>query len=216
MAPSVTRAAPRLGDDLVDHEGPLADEADLLGARLTGEVLTGVVRAADLVGCRIDGAQLTGGELQHVRLVDCLIVDSDLSGVVLDECSLTRVELRHCRLSGLQGQANRYVDVGFVGCRIDGANFRMSRWDRAEFDGCDLTETDFGAAELKGARFLACDLTAVDLSKADLDGASLQRSTIERLRGAGVLRNVTLSSEQLVPAALALFGALRITLSDDE
>jgi uncharacterized protein YjbI with pentapeptide repeats len=216
MAPTDTRVAPRLTRDLAEGDDPLVDEADLVGVVLTGDVLTGTVRLATIAGCRLDGAHLTGGELYRCRLVDCLVVDSDLSGVILDECSLTRVEFRECRLSGLQGAANRYVDVGFIGCRIDGANFRMSKWERAELDRCYPSESDFASAQLKGARLTGCDLSGVELSKCDLSGASLQGSTLDGLRGAEALRGVTLSSDQIVPAGLALFGALGIRVSDDD
>jgi uncharacterized protein YjbI with pentapeptide repeats len=62
---------------------------------------------------------------------------------------------------------------------------------------------------------VGCDLSGVDLSKCDLAGASLQGSTLERITGAEALRGVTLGSDQIVPAALALFGALGIRVNDE-
>jgi uncharacterized protein YjbI with pentapeptide repeats len=211
------RTAPRLAKATTPHAELLGDEEEVDDATLTGEIVGDAdIELVALMGCRLEGVMLTGRTLRRWRFVDCLIVDSDLSGVVLDRCSLTRVEVRDCRLSGFQGAGGRYADVGFVGCRIDGANFRMSRWERSGFDHCDLSEADFGNSQLPGTQLLGCDLTGIDLSKCDLTGASLRGSTLERLQGAESLRGVTISSDQIVPAGLAVFGAMKITISDGD
>jgi uncharacterized protein YjbI with pentapeptide repeats len=216
VAKTGERTAPRLAKVTTPTADPLGDEDERADATLAGEIVTDDAELVTLVGCRLEGVLLTGRTLRRWRLVDCLVVDSDLSGVVLDGCSLTRVEVRDCRLSGLQGAGGRYTDVGFVGCRMDGANLRMTRWERGVFDRCDLADADLGNSRLPGARLLGCDLTGVDLSRCDLTGASLQGSTLDRLRGAESLRGVTLSSDQIVPAGLALFGALGITVDDGD
>jgi uncharacterized protein YjbI with pentapeptide repeats len=78
-----------------------------------------------------------------------------------------------------------------------------------------LVDADFSSAALPGARFIGCDLTGVELSKAVLTGASLQWSTLAGLRGAESLRGVTISSDQVVPAALAVLGAMGVTIDDE-
>jgi uncharacterized protein YjbI with pentapeptide repeats len=211
------RTAPRLAKVTMPANGYLADEDELTEATLSGEIVADDgIELVTLTGCRLEGVMLTGRRLRRWRLIDCLIVDSDLSGAVFDECSMTRVEVRDCRLSGFQGASARYADVGFVGCRMDGANFRMTRWERSGFERCDLSDADFGNSQLQGIQLLGCDLTGVDLSKCDLTGASLRGSTLERLRGAESLRGVTISSEQIVPVGLAVFGALKITIDDGD
>ena len=54
-----------------------------------------------------------------------------------------------------------------------------------------------------------------DFSKADLTGARLQRSNLTEVRGGDALRGVTISSDQLIPAALALFAAMKIRIDDE-
>jgi hypothetical protein len=55
-----------------------------------------------------------------------------------------------------------------------------------------------------------------ELSRSDLTGSRLQRSSLDRIRGAGSLRGATIGSDQVLPAAVALFGALGITVQDDD
>jgi hypothetical protein len=46
-------------------------------------------------------------------------------------------------------------------------------------------------------------------------GSQLQGSTLDSILGANSLRDVFISSDQIVPAALAVFGALGIAINDD-
>jgi uncharacterized protein YjbI with pentapeptide repeats len=150
----------------------------------------------------------------YVDLTEARVV-GDLSGAVLQECSLTRVEFRSCRLSGLQAPRDRFVDVGFFGSRMDGANFRMSIWERAELYDCDLADTDFYESTMPASRILGCDLSRVEFSKGNLAESSLQGSTLDGLRGVASLRKVTIGSDQIIPAAMALFKTLGIIVNDD-
>jgi uncharacterized protein YjbI with pentapeptide repeats len=91
----------------------------------------------------------------------------------------------------------------------------MSTWERAELAGCDLVDSDFYEAMMPDSRLVQCDLSRVQFSKCTLSGSVLVGSTLDGLRGAASLRNVTIGSQQIVPAALALFAALGITIDDD-
>jgi uncharacterized protein YjbI with pentapeptide repeats len=91
----------------------------------------------------------------------------------------------------------------------------MTSWQRAEFEDCELVDADFYAASLPASRFARCDLSGVQLSKCVLTGSELHWSVLDRLQGAEALRGVTISSDQILPAALALFGAMAITVDDE-
>jgi uncharacterized protein YjbI with pentapeptide repeats len=209
------RTPPRVEDNLLPWEDQLVDDAEVLGAVLSGDFAGLSASYVELIGCRVDGAQLLGSHLHAGRLTDCIVRGCDLAGIVLEACVLTRVEFRECRLSGLQAIGSRFSDVGFVDCRLNDANFRGTTWERAEFEGCDLVGADFYSAVLPGSRFLSCDLTAAQLSKTTLTGSRLQRSVIDGLKGADALRGVTISSDEIIPAALALFGAFEMTIDDE-
>ncbi len=202
--------------DLVTERVELVDEVEVAEVTFTGDYSGQELSFAQIERCRIDHARFTAGHLIRSHLLDCLFVGSDLSGCVLEECQLTRVEFRGCRLSGIQAQGSRFVDVGFVDCKIEGANFRMTTWERAEFDGSVLADADFYAASLPGTRLHGCDLGSVELSKSDLTGSRLHGSLLDGIRGADRLRGVTIGGDQIVPVALALFGALDIVVSDEE
>jgi uncharacterized protein YjbI with pentapeptide repeats len=86
--------------------------------------------------------------------------------------------------------------------------------ERAEFQSCDLRDADFYGGRLPSTSFLKCDLAGVELSKADVAGSRLNGSTFEGIKGAESLRGVIIGSEQVIPTALAVFGALNIVVDD--
>jgi uncharacterized protein YjbI with pentapeptide repeats len=187
---------------------------------LSEAVITGDFSGCDLVApvfreCLLEGARFIGSTLRHARFVDCVITDSDLSGAVMEECSLARVELRNSRASGLQAPLGRFRDVGISASKVDGANFRMSSWERAEMTDSDLADSDFYGAKLPISRILRCDLRRLELSQADLAGSRLSGSQLDGVRGAAGLRRVTISADQVMPLALALFASQRIDISDE-
>jgi uncharacterized protein YjbI with pentapeptide repeats len=211
-----TRTPPRLAAHLPTAAVELVDGAELDDVTVSADLSGRHASDVELTGCRLEGALLTATRLRRGRLTDCILAGCDLSGLVLEDSVLTRVEFRECRVSGLQAAGSRFRDVAFVGCRMNDANFRMTTWERAEFDGCDLVDADFYAAALPAGRFLDCDLTGVDLTRSTLTGARLQRSVLDNLKGASALAGVTMSSDQIIPAALAIFAALGITIDDGE
>lgn len=213
--PVPSRSSPQLTEQLEEVD-VLDNYVDLTDARVVGDFSSCELEEPQFRGCRIEHSQLTGSTLHHGRLVDCVISDSDLSGAVLQECSLTRVEFRSCRLSGLQAPRDRFVDVGFFSSKMDGANFRMSIWERAELLDCDLADSDFYESTMPASRILRCDLSRVDFSKCNLGDSRLLGSTLDDIRGAGTLRKVTIGSDQIIPAALALFKAFGIIVNDDD
>ncbi len=210
------RRVPRIDHERLTDCGALEDEADVADAVLRGDFSALEYSLVALRQCRVAGVTFTGTRLARGSFVDCVVVDSDLSGAVLDDCRLERVEFRRCRLSGLQAQGNRFTDVGFFDSKIDGGNFRATVWERAEFWDSTLVESDFYGARLPGARLHGCNLAHVELSKCDLKGSRLQRSQLTGIRGGASLSGVTIGSDQIIPAALAVFDALRISLVDDD
>jgi hypothetical protein len=56
----------------------------------------------------------------------------------------------------------------------------------------------------------------VELSKADLTGSRLHGARLDGIKGGAALRGVVLAGDQLVPAALALFVELGITVDDGD
>ncbi len=216
MAPkAVARVPPRIGKDLPKESPSLLDEARITNVAIVGDYSGAECQVAEITACRLEGVQAIGSRLIRSRLVDCVALACDFSGAVLEDCSISRVEFHDCRFSGLQAQHSSFKDVAFFDCKVDGANFRMTKWESAEFRSCSLAEADFYEASLPGSRFQSCDLTAAQLSKADLTGTRLHGSTLERIHGADGLRGVIIGSDQVVPAALAVFGTLNIVVDDE-
>jgi len=209
------RRLPRLDDVLSAEIGALDDEADVTDAVIRGDFGGAELELISLRQCRIDGAMFIGTRLIRAALVDCVIDGCHLSGALLEDCDLERVEFRRCRISGIQAPRSRFTDVALIDCKADATSFRMTTWERAEFRDCNLVDSDFYGAKLPGSRVHGCDLTKADLSKADLTGSRMQRSNLTDVKGGEALRGVTISSDQMIPAALAVFVSMKIRIEDD-
>jgi uncharacterized protein YjbI with pentapeptide repeats len=210
------RRPPRVNEEALTRVHSLTNDDDLLGVVVSGDFTAEEYPLLTMRQCRVDGATLTGTHLVRGTFVDCIFVDSELSGAILTDCRFERVEFRRCRLSGVQAQGSHFKDVGMLDCKADGTNFRMTVWERGELRDSNLVDSDFYAARLPGSRIHGCNLTRVEFSKCDLSGSHLQRSRLEDLRGGDSLRGVTIGSDQIIPAALAVFGAIGISVDDDE
>jgi uncharacterized protein YjbI with pentapeptide repeats len=212
---SAARVVPVVADGLPAESPPLVDEVRITDVTLTGEYSNAQVELVEVASCRIERAQLTGSRLTRCSLVDCLGIASDFSGVILEDCSIRRVEFHECRFSGLEAQHSHFEDVAYFDCKIDRANFRMTEWKAAEFHDCELLDADFYGSSLPGSRFQGCDLSGAQLSKADLSRSQLNGSKLDRIQGAEGLRGVIIGSDQVIPAALAVFGSLNIVVDDN-
>jgi uncharacterized protein YjbI with pentapeptide repeats len=210
------RAVPRVGDGLSTEPVELEDEVEIESSVIAGDYSGIDATLVQIDVCRISRALLIGTELNRVRITDCIVEASDLSGLVLGDSDLARVEFHDCRMSGLQAHGSRLRDVAFFRCKLDEANFRMTVFERAEFHDCDLVESDFYGAKLPGAEIVGCDLTGAELSNCDMAGTRLLGSTLDRLKGAGSLRGVSISGDQIVPVAMSVFGAMDITVVYDD
>jgi uncharacterized protein YjbI with pentapeptide repeats len=210
-----TRRLPRLDEEGLSEWEELGRDDELEDVALTGDFSWAEIEFATVRQSRVEGAAFTRARLVRAAFVDCVIVDTEWSGAELEECRFERVEFRHCRMSGVQGHGGRFTDVALTDCKVDGGNFRMSTWERSELRDSHLVECDFTGATMPGTRIHGCDLTDADLSTCNLAGSRLHRSQLEGLRGGDALRGVTIGGDQLVPAALAVFRALRIAIDDD-
>jgi uncharacterized protein YjbI with pentapeptide repeats len=210
------RRLPRLREEDLTVAASLGEENDLLGAVVTGDFPAAEYALVTLRECRLVGVKLIGSRLPRATIIDCVVVDSDLSGAALEDCEFERVEFQHCRLSGVQAQGSRFVDVAMLDCKIDGGNFRMTVWERGELRDSNFADSDFYAARLPASRVHGCDLSNVEFSKCDLSGSRLHGSHLEGIRGGDSLRGVTIGSDQIIPAALALFAAVGISVDNDD
>jgi uncharacterized protein YjbI with pentapeptide repeats len=209
------RKSPNLADKQRSKVSELHGDVDLNDAAVSGDFSGCELIEPVFSECHFEQAMFTGGILRYARFVDCVMTNSDLSGTTLEDCSMSRVEFRSCRAPGLQAPRARFIDVGFCDCKLEGANFRMTVWERAELSGCDLREADLYEANMRGSRILNSDLTQLEFSKALLAGSRLAGSSLDGIRGAGSLRGITITSDQVIPVAMALFRSLRITVTDE-
>jgi uncharacterized protein YjbI with pentapeptide repeats len=205
--------SPRLSLEPSPAEGPLEDETEWQDLEVTGDFTGSVAAAVHLTGCTVR-ARLTAVDLARATFTDCRFEDSDLSGASLEELRATRVTFVRCRLTGLVAASARFRDVTFEDCKLDDANLRMTTWERSRMESCDLHGADLYAAKLGGMPIEGCDLRDVELGKADLTGTRLHGSRLDGIRSADRLRGTILGSDQLVPAAEAVFAALGIVVED--
>jgi uncharacterized protein YjbI with pentapeptide repeats len=216
---AVPAAPPQLPSSLatltIDDAADVEDDAEWHEARVAGDATGSVARRLRIDRSHVRGLAFTGAELTAPRWTDVLLEDAELSGTVFHDATLTRVEFRRCRLAGVQLAEARLRDVAFVDCKLDEANFRLSTGERVELRGCGMAGADLAGARLDDLWCFDSDLRNVDLSNAEVSGARLHGSTFEGLLAADRLRRVTLDPAQVMPFALALFGALGIRLDEE-
>jgi uncharacterized protein YjbI with pentapeptide repeats len=197
-----------------DH-AVLDDDAEWSGMEIRGDFSSQAAERVEISECRLVGTTLTAVDLRRIRVGDAVFVDCELSGATFHEAVLSRVEFTQCRMLGFRLPQARLRDIRFIECRLDGAEFRVSDGDRMQFDRCSLVGADFYSARLARVRFFDSDLTDAEFSKAEFADARLQGSKLERLRGAGYLRNVTIDSTQIIPMAMQVFGSAGIKIDDE-
>ena len=208
--------AARLPSVLPPADGAvLEDDVEWSGVEVRGDFASLEAQQIEISECRVVGSTLTSVDLHRARLTDSVLVDCELSGATIHEATLIRVEFVQCRMLGFSLPQARLRDVSFVECRLDGAEFRMIDGDRFQFDHCSLVGADFYGARLARVRFFDSDLTDVEFSKAQFEDGRLHGSKLEKLRGAGSFRNVTIDSTQIIPMALQVFGSAGINVDDE-
>lgn len=209
------RQVPRLDDELRGRQGDeLADREVVEEVRWDGGAPASAV-GVEVVRSRLTGLRLTGLELTDLRLLDVVLVECELSGAVLAGARFERVVFTRCRMSGLVAAELRGEDVRFDECQMDQVWLRAAVLDRCELVDCDLRGSDLYGAQITRSAFRRCDLTEVDVSASKLDAVSLHGSTVDGLKGAESLHNLTVGSDQVVPLALPILAARRIRVDDD-
>jgi uncharacterized protein YjbI with pentapeptide repeats len=159
-----------------------------------------------MVRCEFRGVQLTAARFRAAVLVDVCFEHCELSGVDFHEASLTRVEFRDCRMTGINFSQAELRHVRWTHCKLDDANLRAATLDHGWAQGCSCVELDAYEARLTALRVDTCDLTRADFSKVLVAGLDLRGSTIEAMRGASGLRNLTIGVDGVVPFALSVFA----------
>lgn len=159
-----------------------------------------------MVRCGLHRVQLTAARFRAAVLVDVCFEHCELSGVNFHEASLTRVEFRDCRMTGINFSQAELRNVRWTDCKLDDANLRAATVDHGWAQGCSCVELDAYDAQLTAVRMDTCDLTRADFSKVRIAGLDLRGSTIEAMRGASGLRNLTIGVDGVVPFALSVFA----------
>jgi uncharacterized protein YjbI with pentapeptide repeats len=204
---SLTPLTAAVDDDL--------DDAEWHEVLAEGELTATAARRFRVDRSHLRRLALTGAELTAPRWTDVLLEDCELSGTVLHDATWTRVELRRCRLSGIQLPEARLRDVAFVDCKLDEANLRLSVGERVVVRSSGMGGADLGGARIDGLWCFDSDLARVDLSNAEITDVRLHGSTFEGLVAADHLRRVTLDPAQVLPFAVALYGALGIRIDEE-
>lgn len=199
---------PRGGDDV--RPGELIEEVRWAGGE-PREWPTGV----EVERSVLRGLRLTGLDLAELVLLDVVLEECELSGATCSDARWERVVFRRCRMSGLVASGLRATDLRFEACKLDQAWLRSASLDRCELVECDLSGSDLYGARVTRSAFRHCDLSEVEVSASEMEQVTLHGSTVDGLKGAESLRGLTIGSDQLVPLALPILGAMRIRVDDD-
>jgi uncharacterized protein YjbI with pentapeptide repeats len=207
--------APRIDAVSMIERAALLADLEWHELAITHDLSDEVLERVEMRATRCTSSPFTGADLRGSRLVDVQFVHCECSGARFDDGSATRVEFRDCRMSGALFNAGRWADVRFVDCRIDGADFRMLNAERVWFERCNLGLAEFRSAAVAGARFIDCDLSGADFSQARIADARLHGSRLDGIRGVDGLQRPIITSEQAIPLAWAVLGALGVVIDDE-
>ena len=207
---------PVLATELDDVVLDLHDPSDLRNARITEVVGEGDIDDLEVIGCTLEGVALTAVSARRLRLTDVVLRGCELSGIDLTEARFRRVRLEGCRAAMLDVGMAAIEDLVVVDCKLTEAGLRMATIERSRFEGCDMVAAELGGARLDAVTFDGCDLTGADVAGASMQAVRFPRSALDELRGAPSLAGASVDPAQVLPVALALFGALGIGLEDPE
>ena len=105
--------------------------------------------------------------------------------------------------------------MAFLGCRMDQCWLRMAKLERCAFEDCDLTDADFYTATIPRVAVRALHARWCRVLGGQAGDVAFHRSTIDGIKGAEALRNITIGTDQIVPFAFPIFAALGIAIDDD-
>lgn len=99
---------------------------------------------------------------------------------------------------------------------VRGVSTRLSPVCSGSGDQVHRTGSGAALSRLSVTRVVRCDLTRADFTKAALPGVHLDGSTLADVQGGEALRGVVITSDQVVPLALAIFSSLGIRIDDED
>lgn len=210
------RQPPRLDAPLTDRAGDEVHPDELIEeVRWVGGEPPAWPTGVEIERSVLSGLRLTGLDLAELVLLDVVLDACELSGATCSDARWERVVFRRCRMSGLVASGLRGTDLRFDGCKLDEAWLRSASLDRCELVDCDLSGADLYGARVTRSALRRCDLSDVEVSASEMAQVTLHGSTVDRLKGAESLRDLSIGSDQVVPMALPILGAMRIRVDDD-
>jgi uncharacterized protein YjbI with pentapeptide repeats len=193
----------------LEHDERLA-ELELTGGLLVDQRARGVTFQA----VRLTGTDLSGSQLEHLRIVDCMLKSCNVANVNARGARLKGVVIADSRLTGMALFEGELTDVMFQGCRVDLASFSSCGMDRVRFEDCVLTQSDFMEGRLQSVGFHGCDLTNGDFRGAKLKRCELRRTDLTGVQGVESLRGLAMEWPDIVEMAGVWAGALGIEVLD--
>ncbi len=186
---------------------PVETDAALADLSLDGIDWSGADRT-DLTLHRVvvTDATLLGASLRGAAFTDVTMIRCDLSAVDLSESELRRVEFRDCRMGGIDLSRSEVAHLRITRAKLDDANFRMTRFDHVVIDESSMVGVDAYEATFVDTRMQNVTLRNADFSKGTARGLDLRTSDVRDVRGVDGLRDVTITADQVIPYAVALFA----------
>lgn len=158
--------------------------------------------------CKLESCTLMG--TKNLRVWDSTVVRCDLSGAKFFDSGVLRSEFLGCRFTGAQFGESMIEDITFQNCKLNMISFRKCKLERVIFQNCILDDTDFNLARMTDVTFVQCELMRTDFSGSHSMRVDLSGSDLCNIRGVTSLRNVRVSSEQMIQLAPLLCAEIGI------
>jgi uncharacterized protein YjbI with pentapeptide repeats len=162
--------------------------------------------------CKLEQCTFVGQGVSNASFWDSVLVRCDISACKMFDAGILRSELLGCRATGLQLGESTIKDVSFQNCKLNMVSFRKCKLTRVVFENCILDDADFNDAVLTDVLFTKCELNRTEFSGSKSFRVDMTRSSLLTIRGVKSLRNVRISSEQMMDLAPLLCAEIGLVL----
>lgn len=213
--PALAKAAePKLPKQIDDWSGVADTDLELVDYAVHGVDFSQVKRL-DAEGCKFSGVQLAGAVLDKLQLSDALAINIEAAGLRAPEAAFLRLTAQHSRFTGADMGAAQLEDCTFEDTKFDEAGLRFAKLKRVRFKNCVLRNLDFSNAKLSHVSFSDCDLDGVNFSGTTCAAVDLRGETLTNIKGVMSLKNVIVTSDQLVQLAPMLAAEVGLNVEYD-
>lgn len=176
------------------------DQRDRERLTADGVVRVGASRAS-LQQCSLEFTDVDDVDLEHARLIECLLKEPGVTTLRAAEATWRGVEICGGRIAALEAPEARWDAVRISGARIGYLNLRDAAVTDAVIADCRVDTLDLASATLTRVQLSDCRIGELITTHATLRHVDLRGTSLQAISGVLGLAGAVVSPEQLVDLA---------------